>query len=345
MDEPLAKLLNTVVDRELPMSAVNVGAAMKTGRRSVRRRRAAGIGGAAISVVAAVAMTATILNTSESKPPIAAGATTTATEVASPSPSPTNSTSSGEQSVQFGWLPAGLDEQAVTMSDGVVEITARSRSSAASPQNYASVQLQQGTVDQPTPGVLVNGHPASWNTDEGAGSWLEWERSPGNLVKVTVAGLPGNAKNTALHIATTLRFEKSDVVFPVRLQGLPIEFARNHAEVTRGSDPRTSWNVRLDFSLPAELMPAASLASKTPALMIHVTAGMPFAPIASTDKYEKITVDGHRAQQFRDDFGVLAVHIFDVNGATVEFVVPEAVLPRIPGGVEGLLRSLEIYKA
>ncbi|WP_042450833.1 hypothetical protein, partial [Streptacidiphilus jiangxiensis] len=146
------------------------------------------------------------------------------------------------QGVEFGWLPAGIQQGTIqdTEWDGQAFTAA---GSASTPGVMASVQLKghDFVVDTPSPihpamhavpGPLVHGRPSHWMVDQGGRSYhggeyiLRWYLPDGRGAQVLLAGAKlgeATARATALRVAENLRFPAAPegTPLPYYVTGLP----------------------------------------------------------------------------------------------------------------------------
>ncbi|MFJ9777566.1 hypothetical protein ACIRVF_41070 [Kitasatospora sp. NPDC101157] len=266
--DELAARLSDLADEPAPPAGFDVTTSIARGRARLNRRYRAAAG--AVAVVAAAALTATMLM----KPgtTIPAGQTLPAvTGTATPSSTPTATRAATADplstEVSYGWLPDWVDQPGridrEIQSQGVY--TAAKDTGRSIPR--LNLQLYPAGSEPPMEGQAipggthlvreeappVDGRTAYWAT-VGSTTWsLRWLTPSGRWAEVSAGnGTPEQTGRDVLRkVAEGVKYGHRDVPLPVQFTGLPEEFGTPDVVQLSRPDPggRGAWNLFLNFKV------------------------------------------------------------------------------------------------
>jgi hypothetical protein len=246
IESQLRALFAEQVSSEPPPSRVSIEQARRQGRQRLRRRRA-GLAGAPVLAVAAIAAVVLAGQPAPSAP-VRAGATTPAAS-SSPSSSPASSSPAGGTTptaapgrfhplipyASFGWLPAGQSLTAGTIGPTEEYFFARPWSldiyAASRPCKLTAARLNctdgSGGLLAPVIGraPAVHGHRAFWISGH---TYLAWQYARGGWA---LLGLPpdkgARQQRAAVKVARDIRYggaTKPVIAFPAQLTQVPAQW-------------------------------------------------------------------------------------------------------------------------
>ncbi len=364
----LHNLLETLAASPQPPTTVDISRAASEGRRTVRLRRLAAAGSAAL-VTAAIAIVTSV---------VASG-----TVAVGPEPQPADSSISvsppvepppGEapkafdplvQYADFGWLPEGLTYR-LTHSDPT-RLSINVHQSGAIPCSAADPAVPAGCGVDYSPGMValtvvpagrtiqpavasfsaaepVNGRPARWADDAESGLSLQWEYAPGAWAEVGLWSVEyaGDARYVARRIAETVRFGIDQrIKLPVQPTGLPATIRIMAVSVSREFAAGSSgWSIELQYSNTGE---RTSLGDWPLSILAYLSSAREGDGNLVGDP--TTTLDGYPARRINHRDGGKGLQVFDVDGVFIEMSThSSAMTQQLGGGLDGLFRGLEINR-
>ncbi|MFD0577373.1 hypothetical protein [Dactylosporangium darangshiense] len=323
-------LLKTVADSEAPATTVDIGRAAATGRRNARLRQAAIACAAALTALVIVAGAGLMIGSrpERTSPPL---------EVAAPA-----SFETLVQYAEFGWLPDGLTDRTTRTEPDVQRLVASATSKtgvdarmvelAAVPAGH-TIELEGGSDADP-----VLGRPARWGVVEG-GTALQWQYAPGAWASVTVWDAT-DPRAVARHVAESARFGVNRAIrLPVRATGLPQPFQLASVVVSQ-STATGGWSAELGYSDTGKRTDLGDW----PLSMLALNSSMRTGD-GGTVGDPNTTLDGHPARRTDGADGGKGLQVFDVDGVYLELAThAPATTGRLPGGLDGLFRGLQVAR-
>lgn len=322
-----------VAATERASRVLDVGRAMRVGRRQRHRRRATALAlTAALAAAAAFAVPAVARLDGGHAPASGASATPTSPTVDTIAVAPTR-IDPAIKYLRFGWLPDGLSNQ-IYMAPDPTNGTDSARLSATEDTHLGEAALINvrlypagvTPVDQDsgsaTPELVgpeltdappVNGRPAQWaHYSEGARSWeyLQWEYAPGGIIRVLADGFGAGRRDVTRRVAASLRLSDHEpVALPFSLPGRGLRFV---TLVKLGQHPSGVERVLVKYQ---------------PDVTITLFQGQP-RDAAGTPP--NTTVDGHPAYESANRFDVR-----DIGQRSLKITTPS-------GGARAIYEMLNV---
>ncbi|MGB2570414.1 hypothetical protein ACPFP2_18465 [Micromonospora citrea] len=362
------KLFTPLREVSLPASGVDLGRAVRDGRRTVRRRRVAATVAAGIAAVTVLAAVPTLVDhaAGRGRADPAGPAVGSSPPPVSVAPMPDRAPAAfdpARQYADFGWLPDGLTDRSVLAGvDGLTVQAATPTSPTAKAagtvadlrivtaghdialdmaRDYAVASGTAGPVGL-EPAEPLNGRTARWNTavapvpDAAA---LRWEYAPSAWAEVAVQSVPPGTDPRALarRIALDVRYAVDRPVrLPVRFERLPAGLRPMLHRVGMSADG--SWNVELSYGAGKR-----TKYGDWPLVVLVV-------PRRSTSGDNGVigdpdsTIDGHPARRRSSLDGGASLQVYGVQGLYVELAAHDkATLRALGGNLDGLFRSATLH--
>jgi hypothetical protein len=268
----LTAALSALADEPAPPAAFDITASIARGRARLHRRYRATAG--AVAVVAAAALTATMLTKpGNTTPAVQTLPAVTATATPTPTPTATRAAASDPLSteISYGWLPDWVDQPGRIERESQAQGVYRAYNDTGRSIPRLNLQLYPAGVEPPMespvlqPGGThlvredappIDGRTAYWTTlSDGPGvTWsLRWLTPSGRWAEVSAGnGTPEQTgRDVLLKVANGVRYGHREVPLPVQFTGLPEEFGTpDQVELAR-PDPggRGAWNLYLNFKV------------------------------------------------------------------------------------------------
>ncbi|MEO3771397.1 hypothetical protein [Micromonospora sp. B9E7] len=337
-------MLTEIESAERPSTLLDVDRAMTTARR--QRRLAQGAGAALL----AAALTVGGLTVPDLLAPDRA-----------PTPTPFGTAPAGGETglpvalttvdpqrvyVRFGWLPDGLRNlqyQAGLLLSGPGVHLGASNGRTDDQRQFVAVSLLPKGVQPPAPqrdngefalagateaGPELNGGPSVFTSYSGAEkpeAILRWEYAPKGWVQVRVFGVGPDARDAAVRVARTLRFDTGIVPMPAAVTGVPANLGLIQVDVSESLDEPLTWYAGMTWTAEPGTDPGRQRARTLTVGVSRYRNVTDPADKAYVDP--NTTVDGHPAR-FGGEKGNESLTVYDVNGANV--TIDDSAL--LPGG-------------
>ncbi|MFI7608659.1 hypothetical protein ACIBTV_26395 [Micromonospora sp. NPDC049366] len=357
-ERELADLMRSEVEAvETRSTVLDVDRAMTRGRR--QRRYAQG-GAAALLVAALIAggMTVPGLLAPDRAPISAGSADGTLAEGATALPAALTVVDPTVRHVRFEWLPDGVrtvQYQAGLLQSGPGVYLGATTGAPGDRWRGVSVNLYPKGVEPSAPqrddgaparplgtsvGPDLNGVPSTFARYSGADqpeAILRWRYAPDGWAQVRVFGGSGDASDTAVRVARSLRFGHDPVSLPVPVRGVPETLRVITLDVSETRGDPLSWSATTTWS--AEPPGAAPAQQRARTLTVGFYRHRPDTAPGHKAHPDPNTTVGGRPARFGGQGGDESLTVYDVNGVDV-VVDDHALLPA--GGTRTLFGQLAV---
>ena len=300
--DDLPARLHELADAPAPADLIDIGGAVKVGRRRLLRRRLARTAGVGV-LACAVGLGVLVLPGGGTEVSAAKGGAGSGTlQGADPLVAPYG----------FGWLPPSFNSigagwstsgqkgtetqpEAIALLRGndAVSISYYRLDKGEQPalDGFAKGKMVQGTEVAATP---VNGMPAFWVELPGAPQHqqLFWKLPDGQLAGLdgeNLAGRVADPAGTMHRIAADMREGDHLVPLPLRISGLPKEFQLRNVTLTTNLNNDLSWTEMVQYATPSGVV-----------FSIWATAGSGWSNTAGTDTVS-VTTKGVLVSVFKEN--------------------------------------------
>jgi len=369
------ELLEILAETPQPATTVDIGRAAAAGRRSVRLRRFAAVGSAALATAIVAVVVSVVASGSTALPPAPQPADSSVVPSPPAAALPTQAPKAFDPLIQyadFGWLPDGLGDRGVRTEPNHQSVSAAQPvvSPPCSAQNPSWPPNCGQQVDEPswitltvvsaghtiqrgpaaaagvqTPSFSdaepVNGRPAKWG-DPNFGTMLQWEYAPGAWAEVSVWKID-DPQRVARRVADTVNFGVDRPIrLPIRATGLPEKIRPVGASVFRTTVAGVGgWSAELHYSDTGQRASSGDWPLSLMATVSSTRTGGGGGVLADPDT----TLDGYPARRINHVDGGKGLQVYDVHGVYLELSTHSpAMTKQLPGGLDTLFRGLEIYK-
>ncbi|MEU8407974.1 hypothetical protein AB0C19_17440 [Micromonospora sp. NPDC048842] len=348
-------MLTEIESAERPSVVLDVERAMSTARR--QRRLAQGAGAALLAVALTVGgLTVPDLLTPD-RPPAPAPFGTTPADGETGLPVALTTVDPQRVYVRFGWLPDGLRDlqyQAGLLLSGPGVHLSASNGRTDDQRQFVAVSLLPKDVQPSAPqrdsgelalarateaGPELNGGPSVFTSYSGAEkpeAILRWEYAPKGWAQVRVFGVQPDARDAAVQVARSLRFDTSLVPMPATVTGLPANLGLITVDVSESLDEPLTWYLGMTWTAEPGTEPGRQRA-RTLSLGVSRYRNIT-DPTARGYVDPNTTLDGHPAR-FTGENGNESLTVYDVHGVNVS-IDDSALLPT--GGTRALFPAVTL---